>query len=172
MNDPVVNQEPVLFERADVDIICAPGKFRSVPALIHPFCPGLAVTMGHFGGFALSVLPSGYAVTPAYERSDSACQALAKWASVGRLCGIDWRGVDSGWAVKDRLMLHGHEAVPFEGSTITAAGGVTRPMTIREWFEVATSRVSDFLGEFPWEDECPAEVAINLINSLGPPLDR
>jgi hypothetical protein len=142
---------------------CADGMVAE-PSIVHEWCPGLAVTMHDFGIFRVTHIASGMALGGRYERVGSACRELAEWAAVGRAIGMAFALADA-VVVRDTLMAHLDDAVPFPGATTTEKG-VTRPSTVREWYQLI--RTSDLVDEFPWESESPMDRCDELLKTLAP----
>lgn len=131
---------------------------RMVPALTHPLCPGLAVTMSVFGQFCVTHVPSGMSLGAAgsgYERMANAVVEMVEWALIAREAGFSWGDVETGGAAADALKVAREKSVPFDGATVTQ-NGEKRPMTIGEWMD--TMRGTFSRDEFPWEgpDDDPA----------------
>jgi hypothetical protein len=139
------------------------GGWRMVPAITHPLAPGLAVTMSCFGTFEVTHVPSGRRMLGTYERWGTAALILAELAAIGRAHGVDYTAPSD--VVVPALRALYDVPVPFPDAT-SSSQGVTRPLTVKEWFQITRD---DFASdEFPWEspDDAPAEKADQLFASL------
>ncbi len=130
---------------AVIAIQCQHGP-REVPALTHPQCPGLAVTMSHFGLFGVTHVASGRSMGGSYERCGSAARELVQWQQIATRYGFSWEL--PGDALQGVFREHAQKPVPFEGGTVTSMGE-TRPLTIGEWRGFIVSPLGT--DEFPWE---------------------
>lgn len=139
-------------------IACSDGP-TEVPALRHPRCPGLAVTMASFGRFRVTHTGSGLAIGGTYERAGGAVHEMVQWAAIARAYGFTYKVEDSS-AVRDCVLHCADRWVPFAEATSTGADG-TRPLTVREW--VQTVRSNQVGDEFPWEGDSPWDEADALL---------
>lgn len=153
---------PVWSETA-VTVALKDGS-QMVPAMVHPWCPGLAVTSAHFGLFAVTHLASGNALGGVYERAGNAAVEMTEWAAIAFANGWTWDlGADE---VVRAVHSIGDQPVPFEGATATSKDGV-RPLTVREWVGIVRGNTGAD-DEFPWEEESPWYRAEQNIELLAP----
>lgn len=154
-----------MFDDASVTI-CGPLGDRNVPALVHPWCPGLAVTMGAFGTFDVTHVPTGRRVFGSWERWGNALRTLVEVALIARAAGADWSVADRD-VLAEAIRAVWDQPVPFPDATSTSTTGV-RPLTIREWWGMQQS--AGVLSEFPWEspDDAPEAGLMELMEGLRP----
>lgn len=122
----------------------ARGK-ETVPALTHPDLLGLAVTMGAFGDFSVTHLPTGRSIFSGFERAVNAIWLFARLAQMTKTYNVDWCGdfVAEMKRVAGENMPRDPRALP-----------ESHPYTVYGWFEfIKTTHAVG--GEFPWEEESP-----------------
>lgn len=146
-----------------VEIACREGK-EAAPAMTHPWCPGLAVTMRIFGEFVVTHVASGMKIGGAYQRAGSAALELVEWAAIAEAVGFSWEA--DGPTVREAMLAAKDQPVPFPGATSTDSEGV-RPLAIGEWVSMLRSTFA--FEEFPWEssDESPWGKAEDLLMGLA-----
>lgn len=156
------------FEQGTVEISRVLGP-EAVPAVTHPRCPGLAVTMADFGTFRVTHVASGMFIGGAYERWSSAALEMVEWSAIARALGFSWLE-PCGPAISAALRAGGDRPVPFAGATSTDEDG-THPMSVMDWVQITRGTFVE--GEFPWEssDESPAARAMVLLESIATPND-
>lgn len=133
-----------------------------VPGLIHPNCPGLAVTMCGFGVFEVTHINSGESMTGRHERMGSALLLLSEFHKIAKAYSFDWSELSKDQAI-EKINELGDQPVPFEGSTSTS-NGITEPMKIIEWMRtIRMYSFESFFGEFPWEEYHPLDRALEYL---------
>ena len=140
------------------------GGTRAIPGLTHKACPGLAVTMNPFGVFQVTHINTGRKLCNNYERAASALLAMSRWALIAHMKGKSWFALSQSGAA-DLISETADEEVPFDGC-ITISKGVTRKMTVGEWFQHQRIPIFD---EFPWEETDPFELAISNLEKIEVP---
>ncbi len=156
-------EEAPRWEARPLRVVCAEGP-KEVPALAHPWCPGLAVTMTNFGLFSVTHVASGARICGDFERSSTAELMMVRWASVGHAYGFTWEEKDRG-KLALALTTCGDRPVPFGGATSTGGAG-TRPLTVAEWRDLM--RMVHYRDEFPCEDVHPGALARDILLTLAP----
>lgn len=146
-----------------VDIQTAEGV-KSVPGWAHKSCPGLAVTMHPFGCFMVTHINTGFKISALSERASTAMLTMSQFALLAHMKDTKWSDLDKEAAITLISDLTSKD-VPFEGCTRTSLG-VTRKMTVGEWFEHSRIPVFD---EFPWEAIDPLEMAMNNFQKIEVP---
>lgn len=139
------------------------GQRRTVPALMHERCDGLAVTMFPFGVFSVTHTRSGMSLCNSSERASTALLNMSQFALVADLAGKSWTDVGNAQEAADLLKSVDEREVPFDGCTTTSRDG-TRKMTVGEWFRTIRIPVFD---EFPWEEKDPSTEAIENMERIG-----
>jgi hypothetical protein len=158
----VVEKDPPEWVRVETEVVGPKGK-RDVPALIHPWCPGLAVTMSRFGFFCVTHVRSGLVVGGAYERAANAKRELCQSAAIGKAIGLDWATATADQVVQ-AIIAHADAPVPFKGFTEMDAQG-TRPVSIRWWMHLVRDPSAD---EFDFFDDDPHADIHELLQALEP----
>jgi hypothetical protein len=148
-----------VWDETTVEVACVEGP-EVVPAMVHPHCPGLAVTMRPFGVFRVSHVRTGMAISGEFERAGNAAAEMVTWAALALALGFSWD--NDGQACAAAIKAGGDTPFP-AGGTSTSAEGV-RPLTISEW--VGMARYSLLADEFPWEDESAWGRAERLVADL------
>lgn len=117
------------------------GAEISSAGTAYPWAPGLAVTSFGFHSFEVTQIHSGARLCGRYERFANALLAMACWALVGRVHGIDWtQDFDSPEAAK--LLM----SQPFPWGDQSVTVGAWRAIQQMHSFDGPIS-------EFPWEGE-------------------
>ncbi|WP_428398239.1 hypothetical protein [Marinobacter salarius] len=141
--------------------VAGEGGTKTVPALVHESCPGLAVTMFPFGLFSVSHIKTGRRLTSPSERASTALLTMSQFELVARLKDESWEDMDQSGAAK-LIKDADSDEVPFDGYTSTSNKG-TRKMTVGEWFQAVRFT---FPGEFPWEERDPFEMAFENFEKM------
>lgn len=150
------------FEQTTVTVTCQDGP-RTVPAVVHPDCPGLAVTMSNFGDFTVTHLNSGARMCDPYERFGSAMAVMTEYQLIAHRHGFSWAKIHLQSEAAIKMGEIGAEPVPFGGTRVADCNG-SRPMTIREWLNFL--RQHSIGGEFPWEQRGPMDIAADNLVTL------
>lgn len=156
------NEVPPFNGHGTVTIARQQGP-ENVPALVHPLCPGLAVTMADFGEFRVTHIASGRVIGGRYERWGSAALEMVEWTLIARALGVSWEEPD-GAVILAGIKAGWDQPVPFPGATEMDKDG-TRPCSIKTWMEITRGAFDD---EFPWEspDEAPDSKAMDLLATM------
>lgn len=146
------------FQETSITIETDRGE-ASVPALIHPLCPGLALTMSQFGHFTVTHIDTGKKMCADFERAFSAMLILTKYQLIAHKFKLDWTNYTDGM-----LLPHMSKPVPFDGSTITTNDS-EKKMTVSQWIQAI--RPGPMTDEFPWEDTHPLTKAVEILERLA-----
>ena len=146
------------LEQVTVPVEFKQGQ-QDVPAVVHEYCPGLAVTMSNFGTFTVTHVPTGKSMCGHYERYAEAVLMMTKFQLIAKENSFSW--VD--WS-QEQLAGIADNSVPFDSATVTSSDG-TRLMTINEWLRY--TRMPSF-DEFPWEERHPLDSAEENLARLAP----
>jgi hypothetical protein len=166
-------QEPTLsrgstecppWDHATVTVDTKDGRVDR-PAIVHPWCPGIAVTMHDFGVYRATHILTGKALGGYYERLASAIAEAANFSAIFRALGVDVLTV-SQEDVAVAVRAHADDPVPFPHATSTGRDG-KRPLTIAEWIRLTRSHFA--CDDYPWEayEDSPQFFADEAMRALG-----
>lgn len=143
-----------LWDVTEVQIYTEDGG-ASVPAMTHPWCPGLAVVEYPFGEFNVTHIASGMKMSARFERAWGAASVLVGWAAIAKEAGFSF--AEHATAVRDAVAATCDAPVPFDGGRLT----------VEQW-RVFTR--DQFAPEFPWEEASrrPEKVAGERLLALAP----
>jgi hypothetical protein len=150
-----------VWDETTVQVACESGP-ETVPAMVHPACAGLAVTMRPFGLFRVTHTGSGMSLSSEFERAGNAASEMVIWAALARTLGFAW--TDAVAACVAAIQAGGDTPFPAGGTSTSAEGA--RPLTVAEWMRIVRDPMPD---EFPWEDESAWDRAERLLDEMSTP---
>ncbi len=152
MNDQAEKKDDdlVIFDIVKVTISCSDGD-EVVSAMTHPNAPGLAVVQcKDFDRFNVTHMPSGMIIGGYSERAWTTAIYLAEFQKMADDHEFSWDMDQKG--VKAVIEEKGEDICEGNKFSLNARLGLLRS--------------DSFAGEFPWEDEHPGDIAINMLNGI------
>ena len=127
------------------------------PALIHPCCAGLAVTMHCFGRFTVTHIKSGMKLCQQYRLMGDALLVLGRMAMIANENGISW-DVDQD-KVKQNIKQIFETPVPFSDVTFIQ-NGEERPLTCQEYI---TGLSRNYIDPYQFDEFDNESMAFELL---------
>lgn len=151
--------EVPIWEQARVSV-ATPNGMIECPALVHPWCPGLAVTAFNIGDHVVTHTATGKKMSIGYERMATAMQLTAELSAIARDCGFSYENM-SGLEIGKALTDNEARPVPFGGCTEGDS-----VMSLGTWVRMWRSEIKG--EEFPWEEESPWDITHRITKTLNP----
>lgn len=144
-----------------IEVPVQSGDLKTVPAIVHKDCPGLAVTMVPFGAFQVTHISTGRKLCGLYQRASTALLKMSQWALIADMKGKSWTDLDQAGSAQ-LIEQAADDEVPFDGCTSTSSEG-TKKMTVAMWFQ---HRFAFTWDEFPWEERDPYDMALENFEKI------